>query len=213
MAVPVRRTMSMTALALGVGSGMLLAGCSVGSDPGPDESPGEVPSTSASAPSVSPSGSASPSPSSTLTAAQQQAFEEATEVVMAYRQTLVDLYSGARTGINDLDNYVTGGFLETERNGVSQNLAKGIRSEPQGAQLVLVSAEPEKVSLETDPNSVVLWACIDGTGLTGIDAQGNRTPGVRGEAQYRVIQTTYLPDPGWAVAEVKAARDPKDRAC
>ena len=197
--------------------GALLLAAAAGCGPNPEPTtPSASPSASQSsspAPSASPTGSASPSPTSTLTAAQQEAFEQATAVVMAYSQTITDLYSGARTRINDLDNYVTGDLLEQERMNVQQGLAKGTRTEPKGVQLELVSADPVKVSLKADPPTVDLWACIDATAGTDVAADGTRSPGARERLQYRVVKTTYLPDPGWAVAGVKGAADPKDRTC
>ncbi|MGB7982386.1 MAG: hypothetical protein WCF36_16525 [Candidatus Nanopelagicales bacterium] len=200
----------MRVLSLGVASGMLLVGCSVGS--GPQEGAGSsgVPSASATA---SASTSVDPTPSSTLTPAQQQAFEEATDVVMAYSQTITDLYSGARSQINDLDRYVTEPQLERERNAVSQGVARGVRSEPTGVQLVLVAADPVTVRLQAEPPSVVLWACIDATAVTDVLPDGTRKAGVRERAKYTVVQTGYLPEPGWAVQGVTGEPDPKDRAC
>lgn len=201
------------ALFLGAVLVVVVAGC------GPTDQPTATPTspssseTASASPSTSPSESGSPSPTSTLTAAQQEAFAQATDVVMAYSQTITDLYSGARTRVNDLDNYVTGDLLEAERMAVSQGVSQGKRSEPKGVQLTLVSAEPVKVSLKADQPTVLLWACIDGTKVTGIDADGTRLPGKRERAQYQVVKTTYLPDPGWAVQAVKAAKDPEDRAC
>ena len=189
------------------------AGCGPNPEPTSPSASASASHSSSPAPSTRPSGSPSPSPTTTLTADQQEAFEQATDVVMAYRQTIIDLYSGARTRVNDLDNYVTGDFLETERMAVSQGVSQGNRSEPKGVQLTLVSAEPVKVNLKADPPMVLLWACIDGTAVTGVDADGTEHPGKRERAQYQVVKTTYLPDPGWAVEAVKAAKDPEDRAC
>ena len=192
-------------------AGLLLAGCD-NDEPTPGASSASpTPTSSTATPTAS--ASASPTPTSTLTAAQQEAFEQATDVVMAYRQTITDLYSGVRTRINDLDNYVTGDLLEQARNNVQKGLVAGQRSEPKGGQLVLVSAEPIKVKLKADPPTVVLWACIDGTAVTDVQPDGSREPGVREGLQYTVVKTTYLPDPGWAVAEVKGAKNPEDRAC
>ncbi len=44
---------------------------------------------------------------------------------------------------------------------VSQGLSQGYSSEPAGAQLVLVSAEPVSIDLDADPPTVVVRACID----------------------------------------------------
>jgi len=108
---------------------------------------------------------------------------------------------------------VTGDLLEQARNTVQKGLVGGQRSEPKGGQLVLVSAEPVKVRLKADPPSVVVRACIDATALTGIDAEGNRSPGVREELDYTLVKTTYLPDPGWAVTRVTGDPDAEDRTC
>ena len=60
---------------------LLLAGCS------PDTpAPSPTPTTA--------TASASPTPTSTLTPAQQEAFEQATDVVLAFEQTILDLYTG-----------------------------------------------------------------------------------------------------------------------
>ena len=130
-------------------AGLLLAGCSGDPDP-----VGTSPSASASA---QPSASPSPSPTSTLTAEEQQAFEEATKVVLAYRQTITDLYSGARTNLNDLNEVAAG---EQRRAGPartsSRASARGGVVEPEGAQFVLVSAEPVEVNLDDDPDTVVV---------------------------------------------------------
>lgn len=194
------------ALTVLLASGMLLAGCR--SEPAPQGSGSPTPSASATT-----SASPIPSASSTLTAAQEEAFEQAADVVMAYSQTITDLYSGARTRINDLDNYATGGLLDQDRTAVSLGVRRGIRSEPEGVQLTLVLAEPESVKLKADPPTVVLWACIDATDVTDVLADGTRQAGVRERLQYTVVKTAYLPDPGWAVSEVKGDKDPEDRAC
>ncbi|MGB8020329.1 MAG: hypothetical protein WCF04_03800 [Candidatus Nanopelagicales bacterium] len=198
------------ALTVLLASGMLLAGCR--SEPAPQGSGSPTPSASATTSTATP-GSPSPSATSTLTAAQEEAFAQATDVVMAYRQTITDLYSGARTRINDLDNYATGDLLDQDRTAVSLGVRQGIRSEPAGVQLVLVSAEPESVKLKADPPTVVLRACIDATDVTDVLADGTRRPGVREQLQYTVVKTAYLPDPGWAVLRLKGGTEPEDRAC
>jgi hypothetical protein len=187
---------------------MLLAGCS--------SDPDQVAATSPSAtPSTSPGGaaSASASPSSTLTPEEQNAFEEATSVVLAYRQTLVDLYSGARSQLNDLNSVAAGDLLERNLTNTQQALGAGQRSEPEGVRLALVSAEPVSVDLRAAPNTVVVRACVDGTQVTSVSSDGDRTQGVREQADYTVTRTTYLPEPGWAVTRTQVAKDPTDRTC
>lgn len=148
---------------------LLLAGCS------PDSS---APSTSPT-PTASQT-SAAPTPTSTLAPAEQEAFDQATDVVMAYRQTGVDLYTGARTDVNDLNAVVAiGDLLDRELKNVSQGLTQGYSSEPIGAQVTLVSAEPVSIDLDADPPTVVVRACIDASGVTDVAPDGTRTPGVR----------------------------------
>lgn len=200
------RPLALTAL---LATGMLLSGCR--GEPAPQVSGSPTPSASAT--TSPPPHSPSPTATSTLSADQQEAFAQATDTVMAYRQTITDLYSGARTRINDLDNYATGDLLDRGRTQISLGVRKGIRSEPKGAQLTLVTAEPSKVALKADPPTVVLWVCIDFTAVTDVHADGSRHPGGREELQYTVVKTDYLPDPGWAVADVKGAKQPEDRAC
>lgn len=202
-----------TAVAALAAAGLLLAGCS--SDPAPAASDAPASSSSASAPATaSASTTASPSPTSTLSAAQQQAFDEAAQVVMAYRQTVTDLYSGARTRLNDLNDVATGEeTLDQGLKNISLSLREGWRSEPKGAQLVLVSAEPVKVSLKKDPPTVIVRACIDASAATGISPKGERTQGAREELDYTVVKTTYLPDPGWAVSRVTSDKAKDDRKC
>ena len=196
------RLLRPTAAAAGV-LALLLAGCS------PDTT---EPSTSPT-PTASQT-AASPTPTSTLTPAEQEAVGQSTDVVMAYRQTGVDLYTGARTDVNDLNDVVAAGdLLDRELKNLSQGLSQGYSSQPVGAQVVLVSAEPVSLDLDADPPTVVVRACIDATGVTDVAPDGTRTPGVREQLDYTVIATDYLPAPGWAVLKITGAKDPKDRTC
>ena len=205
-------------------AGLLLmaavAGCSAGSG-GPDAAGSELagasmtPSVAATASGGPGPGSASPSadPTSTLTPEEQKAFEEATEVVLAYRQTITDLYSGARTDLNDLNDVATGDLLDQGLINISKGLAQGGRNEPQGVQLTLVSAELVTASLGTDPERIVVRACIDATDATVIDPTAGTKPGIRELADYTVVRTTFLPRPGWAVERVTGEPMAKDREC
>lgn len=195
-----------TAAAAGVLLLSGLAGCTSNPDPGPSGSP----SVSVSQPSVP----VSPSPTWTLPPDEQEAFAEATDVVMAFAQTWVDLYTGARTDLNDLNDVVAAGdLLDASLKRVSQDLSQGVKSTPLGAQVVLVSAEPGRVTLDSDPPSVVLEACIDSTSVTTSFPDGSHEEGVREKATYTVIQTSYLPAPGWAVEKMVGPADPEQRRC
>ncbi len=200
-----RRTLRPAAIAGALA--LMLTACT------PNDSPS--PSATLTGPgSPTPTVSTSASPTSTLTPAEQEAFDQATAVALAYRQTGVDLYSGARTSVNDLNDVVAAGdLLDRELRNVSQGLSQGYRSEPLGAQLVLVSAEPVRIELDSDPSTVVVRACIDAGAVTDVAPDGTRTPGVREQLDYTVVKTDYLPEPGWAVLRVTGERDPEDRAC
>ena len=126
---------SARALAGVVAAGMLLAGCT--SDPDPGVATGPSANASASASSGG-SASTSASPSSTLTPEEQQAFDEATKVVLAYRQTITDLYSGARTNLNDLNEVAAGELLDQGLKNIQQSLSDGWRYEPRQAEVRIV---------------------------------------------------------------------------
>lgn len=184
---------------------LLLAGCSPDS-PGPSTSPTPTASQT--------SASASPSATSTLTPAEQEAFDQATDVVVAYQQTIVDLYTGARTDINDLNDVVASGdLLDASLRNASQALSQGYSAEPPSAQVVLVSAEPVGTNLDSDPPTVVVRACIDQSAVTIVKPDGSTSAGLRDELDYTVVKTDYLPDPGWAVESMVGDPDPQDRAC
>jgi hypothetical protein len=195
-------------LAAALAAGVLLTGCST-SDP--TAGTGSTGNPSSSAPA---SPSASASPTSTLTAEEQQAFAEATEVVLAYRQTITDLYSGARTNLNDLNDVAAGELRDQGLQNIQQSLSDGWRREPQGVELVLVSASPLDFELAGNPYTVVVRACIDATDVTIVDPTGTKSSGIREELDYTLTRTSYLPDPGWVVTRVTTGNDdPKARQC
>ncbi len=196
------RLLRPTAAAAGV-LALLLAGC--------------FPDTTEPSTSPTPTASqttASPTPTTTLTPAEQEAFDQATDVAVAYQQTIVDLYTGARTDVNDLNDVVaTGDLLDASLKNMSQGLSQGYSAEPPGAQIVLVSAEPVSIELDGKPPTVVVRACIDQTGVTIIQPDGSTNPGLRDELDYTVVKTDYLPKPGWAVESMSGDPDPEDRRC
>jgi hypothetical protein len=191
-------------------AGLLLAGCTNDPDAATGTSASGSPTTAA----PTGAGSASASPSSTLTAEEQQAFEEATEVVLAYRQTITDLYSGARTNLNDLNQVATGDKVDQDLSHIQRSLGEGWRYEPEGGVVALVSAYPSKVDLAGDPAQVILRACLDTTAITDINPAGARTRGAREEVPGTLVRTTYSPTPGSAVTRVSTDKDdPVDRRC
>ena len=189
-------------------AGILLTGCSSDPAESPASSPSAPPSASA---GVDPS--APPSPTSSLSAAEQQAFEEATDVVLAYRQTITDLYSGARTDLNDLNLVAAGELRDKGLTNVQQSLGEGWTSEPSGALLELVWATPISVDLTANPNVVIVSACLDASSVVDVSPDGSRDVGAREKANYEVTRTAYLPDPGWAVTGVRGAASQEDRRC
>lgn len=197
-------------LALTAALVIVLAGCTDNTPPPGDGSP-TIPVTSTAPNSSTPT----PSASSTLTAAQQQAFDDATDAVMAFRQTWVDLYTGARTNLNDLHTVLAeGDLLDASLKTVQQDLNSGVSSSPKGAQITLVSAEPVSIKLKKDPPTVVVRACIDATNvMTKLAEDASPHEGSREEATYTVVKTTYLPAPGWAVQEMRGQADPEKRRC
>jgi hypothetical protein len=148
-----------------------------------------------------------------LTEAEAQAFREATDVVVAYRQTIVDLYSGARTDLNDLYKVATGDLLDQNLRNIQRGLREGRRAEPQGASALLVTVRPLEVELSRPIPRMTVEACIDLTAVTDVNAQGRRSDGVREALEYQLVQTDYLPAPGWAVRSVMGDPDAEDRKC
>lgn len=199
------------ALALTAALVIALAGCTDDTPP-----PGDGTAASATGSATTPS-SATPTPSvsSTLNAKQQQAFDDATDAVVAFNQTWVDLYTGARTNLNDLYTVLAeGDLLDASLKKAQQDLTAGAYATPKGAQIALVSSVPVSVKLTRKPPTVVLDACIDSTAVTTVASKGaTPEPGVREEVTYTVVQTTYLPAPGWAVQKLEGPADPEKRRC
>lgn len=194
--VPTRALAAVVAVAL-------LAGCSGTGSEGASPTPSDAAATTA-----GPSASAT----STLSAEQQRAFEEATEVVLAYRQTITDLYSGARTNLNDLNEVATGDLLDQGLKNIQEGLTQGWRYEPKGARVAISAARPLRVDLARNPNTVVVRACLDATAVTAISPNGTPDEGVREELDYTVVRARHLPA-GWAVSRVEGEDNPEDRRC
>jgi hypothetical protein len=179
-------------LAAAIAGCLLLAGCT--NDPGPVATPSPTSTASASA-------SANPSPTSTLPAEQQQAVDEATAVILAYSQLLTDLIADPDPRLNDLNNLVTDPQLELDLTTMSKRIREGETVIESAGPKSIASVEPVKIDLKSDPPSLTLLVCVDSTAVSGT-YQDKPFTGSRQEMQYRVVKTTYLPDPGWAVAEV-----------
>lgn len=184
---PLTRVLATTATA-----GLLLTGCT--NDPGPAVS--MSPSTTA---SLSPS--ASPSPTSTLTATQQRALDQATEAVRVYEQAFYDILADPTPRLNDMNDVAAQPQLAIDIAGLQDIVVKGDFTIESSGPVLVAAAEPIKFDMKGDPPTVTLLACIDKSAAKGTQG-GKPFVGVRQESQYRVIKTTYLPPPGWAVAQV-----------
>jgi hypothetical protein len=181
--------------------GLLLTGCT--SDPTPTTNGSPTTSASASS-SASASPSASPSPSSTLSAAKQKAVDEATAVVLAYEQMLEDIPADPEPYLNDLNNVATQPQLDLDLRSLQDAvvaIAQGKLVIEDTGPVTLASVEPVKVDLKGEPPTVTLEVCVDKTG-TRSTYEDKPVTGSRQLIRYRVVKTTYLPDPGWAVAKV-----------
>lgn len=185
------------ALAAAILLAVCLTGCSNDTPAQPASSP---PTTSAST-TTPPPASASPSPASTLTAAEQQAVDEAADVVLAYEQMFYDLLSDPDPYINDLNTVAAQPQLRIDLRNIQRYIVEGKVTVESAGPVSLASVEPVKVKLKGDPPTVTLLVCVDHTATRGTD-DGKPWTGVRTQSQYRVIKTDYLPDPGWAVAQV-----------
>ncbi len=172
-------------------AGLLLAGCT--SNPEPSETTSGIPSASA---------SVSASPTSTLPAADQQAFDDATETVRAYEQMFYDILADPEPSLNDMNEVATQPQLALDLKNLQGIVSEGGFSITTTGPIVVASAEPITVNLDGDPATVTLVACVDKSAASGTNPDGSSFTGVRQKSQYRVVKTTYLPAPGWAVAEV-----------
>lgn len=156
-------------------------------------------------------GPAVPISTASMSAADWDAYEGASEAVVAYVQTVADLYTGARTSLDDLAIVAVAPELDIAHRSIAQARALGYRSEPVGAQVRLVSADPYGIELDATPASVLLKACIDTSEVITVAPTGTRRSGVRQKLEYRVVRAESGPA-SWVVSEVKNER-PQDRAC
>lgn len=172
--------------------GVALAGCA--STPGSSRS--EQPAGS---PSPASTAVGTPTPTSTLTMQQQQAVEDATEAVRAYEQMYLDIFAGERV-LNDLYEVAAQPQLDQDLRTFQRSLVAGDTVEDTGP-VVLADVEPKKVTLGGDQPTVTLVVCVDGSQTSGTH-DGQEWTGLRQAMRDRVVQTTYLAAPGWAVSKV-----------
>lgn len=190
-----RRTGQLAGAALLVGA-LALTGCS------PDRGQAGVPSSdaTASASTHASSAAATPtsSPSRSLTAEEQEAVKAATAVVLAYRQTIIDLYSGTRTNLNDLNKYATGDLLDADLRNVQHGLRDGAGAESAGPVRM---SETEVVSVNLANDQVRIRTCVDLSSVEFTEPNGSRSRGTTGRADY-VLSRTGNPGSSWRVARM-----------
>ena len=200
-----RRTGQSAGAALLVGA-LALTGCS------PDRGQAGVPSTdaTASASTHASSAAATPtsSPSRSLTAEEQEAVKAATAVVLAYRQTIIDLYSGTRTNLNDLNKYATGDLLDADLRNVQHGLRDGWTAKANGP-VVVAEAEVLSADLERRIPQMRLRVCIDLTSIEFDDPEGTHRLGTRGQADYILVGAAGNSTATWRVAGAES-RDGDD---
>ena len=170
---------------------VLLSSCT---EPGPTVSTSPTSTTS-------PSATASPSATSTLSPAKRQALDEATEAVRAYEQTFIDILADPSPRLNDMNDVAAQPQLDIDLRNLEAIVNGGQTTIDSTGPVVVASAAPLTIDLKGDPASVTALVCVDRTAVTGT-VKGEPTTGLRQQAQYVVVKTTYLPAPGWAVSRV-----------
>ncbi len=179
------------ALATVTAAALLTTGCS--GTPGSDQTP--TASTSANQ-------SPTPSPASTLTAAEERAVLEARKAVPAYEQMFYDILADPEPNLNDMNQVAAQPQLAGDLKNLQRLIGEGGFTIDSTGPVTVVSSELVSVALDDDPPTVVVRACVDKSAASGTQ-DGQSFTGVRQEAQYEIVKTSYLPAPGWAVANVQ----------
>jgi hypothetical protein len=113
-----------------------------------------------------------------------------------------DILADPEPSLNDMNEVATQPQLALDLKNLQGIVAEGGFTVTSTGPVVVASTEPVRFDLEGDPATVTLVACVDKSAANGTNPDGSAFTGVRQQAQYRVVKTTYLPAPGWAVAEV-----------
>jgi hypothetical protein len=151
--------------------------------------------------------SATPSPALTdadgreLTEGEARAFREATDVVVAYEQTIYSILASPKPDLDKLAKVAAQPQLDLDRRSLQGVIASGDTQVERTGPVVLVDAIPVRVDIGSGERSVVLLACVDRSENSGT-TDGEAWEGQRQRAEYSVSGTHYLPAPGWAVARV-----------
>jgi hypothetical protein len=151
------------------------------------------------APSPSPTPTASPSP--TPSTPEQLAVAEASAAVLAYEQMFYDLLGDPDRDINDYYDVAAQPQLDIDLHNMQQLRVKGGYTIESTGPVALGPVEPITVDLAAATPTVTLLVCVDKSAAHGT-SDGKPWTGRREESQFRVDKTSYLPAPGWAVAQV-----------
>jgi hypothetical protein len=126
--------------------------------------------------------------------------EEAAAVVLKSQQLYYDLLADP-SRLNELNAVLAEPQLSIDLPNLQYLASTGTTTVESTGPVELASVEPLSVDLTGAPPTVTLLVCVDNTAASGT-TDGEPWSGNRKLAQYRVVQTTYLPAPGWALAQV-----------
>jgi hypothetical protein len=136
-----------------------------------------------------------------LTEAEAQAFREATDVVVAYEQTIYDILSSPSPDLDLLAKVSAQPQLDLDRRSLQGIISSGNTQVSRTGPVALIDSAAVRVDISRNDRRVVMLACVDRSENAGT-TDGEAWEGRRQRAEYRVTGTDYLPAPGWAVARV-----------
>ena len=125
-------------------------------------------------------------------------------MVLAYEQMFYDLLADPEPYLNDINNVATQPQLDLDLRSLQEQSgrrehARDRVDRPSDDRLGRAGrGRPQALTRPPSPSLV----CVDTPAATAT-YEGKPVDGQPRElTQYRVVKTTYLPDPGWAVAKV-----------
>ena len=158
-----------------------------------------------------------PSESPALSAQEQVALDQAVEVVMGYRQTITDLYSGAATRVADLDKYLSGDKLIREKRNVEVGIRDGRRATPMGVKLREAGSSLIDFRSKANRTSVTVGICTDATDVISIRSNGSSARGVREFLNYSLVisnsENSSSARPIWLITSTTGSPIAEEREC
>lgn len=112
----------------------------------------------------------------------------------------LDIFAGSGVELDDLHKVAAQPQLDQDLRGFQRALVAGDRVTETGP-VVIADFDVVKLRLHDEPPTVTLLICVDRSQAAGLHA-GEPWRGSRYAMRYRVTQTGYLPEPGWAVTKV-----------